>query len=212
VPNVAAFVTPEPLRQGTLYRCRTCNRYWHLDAAKQMMSHVLEDRVSIIRAWDQKPILLSETIRNQLRLIGATPADIYGNGRQYTETPCCVETKDGERIDVAVVSIQLHAPFEQSREYRLGSDIAHVYASSFALPLNVRVATSQAEELRMGFAPTLVEVQDHRRFILNWRESFFVKDGCDATQVKLSLGRIDLTQMPEIVPSPPKVTYFLADG
>ena len=212
MPNVAAFTSPEPLRQGTLYRCRACNRCWHLDAAKRMMSHVLEARVPLIRAWSREAIMLSQVFRSQLESIGPTPSDIYGNGREYVETPCSVVTKDGERIDIAVLSNQTHAPFEQSRRYRLGSEIAEIYSSPFALPLDVRVATSQAQELRMGFAPTLVETEDHRLFILNWRESFFVKDGCDPTRVKVSPRGVDLSQMPEIVAPPAEITYFVADG
>src|SRR5687767_1485313 len=105
-PERSAFGSPEPLRRGALYRCRACGSTWHHDEAEQQMSHVADRCLPLVREWNAHPILLSAHLAARLRVIGPTPPDIYGNGRQYEETPCGVVTVSGERIDVAVVSRQ----------------------------------------------------------------------------------------------------------
>jgi hypothetical protein len=212
-PGRSAFDLSHPLRQGTLYRCKACGRSWYLDGTTDMMSLVPEDRVSLILAWNEHAICLSKGIVAKLDGIGRTPPDKYGNGRQYREIPCGVITSSGERVDPAIVSFQTHAPFEPWRHCRLGSEISEVYPSPYALPLPVRIATSEADEIRMGFAPTVIEMPDERFLILNWRPNFLVKDGFRAEEARVSRRRLGSGEAPEIVSAPAKeVTYFIADG
>ena len=211
VPPPGAFVIFQSLRYGTLYRCKICGEVWYLDGTEGMMSFVQQARVPLILKWSEQEIVLSETILAKLDAIGRTPPDIFGNGCQYSETPCGVQTILGESIDLAVVSFQQHAPFESWRESRLGSEIADVYESPYALPLDVRIATSQADELRMGFAPTTVEVPDGRQFTLNWRPNFWARSDCRASDVKLSRQPVDWANLPEGVPTPTNIAYFVAD-
>ncbi len=174
------------------------------------MSVVPADRVDLILEWNNGPILLSQEYVQRLERIGATPPDSYGNGRQHKRTPCSVTTTGGERIDLAVVSIQAHAPFETHRNYRLGTEIARLDESPYALPLDVRIATSRAEEIRMGLAPTIIEMTDGKRFTLNWTTHFLVKEGYRAADARVAEG--NLLPMPEIADEPKEIIYFVVDG
>lgn len=212
-PGRSAFDVSQPLRHGTLYRCKACGRSWYLDGDTDMMSLVPEDRVSLILAWNQHAIFLSKGISAKLDAIGRTPPDKYGNGREYREIPCGVITTSGEHVDLAIVSFQSHAPFEPWRHCRLGSEISDVYPSPYALPLPVRIATSEADETRMGLAPTVIEMPNDRLFILNWRPNFLVKDGLRAGDARVSRRRLGSGETPEIVSAPTKeVVYFIVDG
>jgi hypothetical protein len=209
--DLSVFVSPQPLRWGTLYRCVSCGQPWFLDGDARFMGIVPRDRVSLIEQWNERPIELPAGHREKLDAIGRTPPDPYGNGAQFHETPCGVVTASGERIDLAIVSVQRHPPFEPLRHYRLASEIADIYPSPYALPLAVRTAASQATEIRMGLAPTLVELPDGQLAVLNGAENFFVREGCDAASIKLSRRRMDLKSPPDIHSSPKNVTYFVAD-
>jgi hypothetical protein len=209
-PEHKAFVLQRRLRLGFLFSCKKCGRPWHLDEAETFMSAVPVERLSIIYEWDRHAITLSREVTQKLNLIGATPPDIYGNGRQYRQTPCSAMTTAGHRFDLAVISIQAHAPFEPHRNYRLGSEISKVDDSPYALPLDVRIATSRAEELSMGFAPTIVEMPDGKLFTLNWTNHFLVRDGYRAADAR-ALGR-GASPLPEIVKPPTDIVYFIADG
>ncbi|MGH8259129.1 MAG: hypothetical protein ACREUG_05515 [Steroidobacteraceae bacterium] len=214
--DVAAFVAPEPLRHGMLYACRSCGHPWYLHGEPAFMHIVPRARLDLIRRWNERAIVLNPEHAAQLAQIGCTPPDLYGNGRQYRETPCTVVTAAGERIDLAVISIQRHAPFEAERACRLATEVAEVHASPHALPLPVRLATSRAEEARMGFAPTLVELPGGELVALSWRPNFFVRPGVDARGIVVSSRSIawwdPAIPQPAVYRAPPDITYFVADG
>jgi hypothetical protein len=121
-----------PLRYGTLYECGSCRQPWYLCDDPPFMHFVPRDRVELVRRWSEREIVLSAEQAAQLRAIGRTPADIYGNRSEYHETPCSVTTVQGETLDLSVVSLQRHAPFEQWRPCRLATDIREIRPSPYA--------------------------------------------------------------------------------
>jgi hypothetical protein len=209
--DLSVFVKSRDLRFGALYRCRMCEHPWYLCGAPEMMNSVPRSRVDLIDLWNQAPVALPATVFYNVLAVGSTPPDVYGNGIQYREYPCSVVLHSGEQIQMAVVSFQEHAPFEEWRTYRLASEIAAVSPSPHALPLEVRVATSRAEEVRMGFSPTLVELPTGQTVALNWTQSFFVREGCKASDVKLSSRRLDWKNPPTVYNGTSGVVYFVAD-
>lgn len=209
-----AFVLEQYLRIGKLYRCSICHRPWYLDGFEKYMYSVEEQRVPLVLQWNERPIRLQPELIAKLREIGRTPPDQYGNRRQYDETPCGVVTTAGERIDMAIVSLQAHAPVERGRDCRLATEVAEIYESPFALPLAVRFETSQANGLRMGYAPTTVEMPDGHLFELNWQPNFIRLPAYIGSQAKLTDRRIDWRfekQKPTVIGTPKGVVYFVAD-
>lgn len=202
-----------PLRRGILYQCRACNQPWHLDGGSRWMTIVPRERMPLIRAWNEAPIMLSRTVTQKLAGIGCIRA-VHVNGGDLMETPCGVLTHSGERIDLAFVAIQKDAPVEEWRTYRLGSEIADVYPSPYALPLDVREAGAAAQERAMGFAPSLIVMPDGQSFTLNGRTSFLTEPGYRAPEARISSGGIDdnaLSKLPPIA-SGQDVVRFVADG
>lgn len=211
IRDLSVFIVDRQLRWGALYRCKTCNKSWYLDGDAEFMNFVEEDRLPLIKQWNEHQIYLSLEQDATLDKIGRTPPDHYGNGANFHETPCTVITKSGERVDLAIISRQKHPPFEDWRQYRLASEIDEIFPSPFALPLAVRMATSVADEIRMGFAPTLVEMPNGNSVVLNWRHNFIVRSDCNAGDVVLSQRRINMDTSPEIYSSPKNIIYFVAD-
>lgn len=209
--DLSVFVERKALRYGVLYRCQACGQTWYLFGDPELMNFVPADRLPLIERWNERPVILPAWFAAQLRAIGSTPPDIYGNGGRYQDTPCAVTTVDGDRIDIAVISIQRHAPFEESRTCRLATEIETLSASPHALPLDVRIASSQAQEVSMGFAPTLVETADGELVVLNWRQSFFVWRDCKASDVVISHRPFDWENLPPVYGGTQNVVHFVAD-
>ncbi|WP_425995656.1 hypothetical protein [Caulobacter sp. DWR1-3-2b1] len=197
------------LRSGQLFQCSVCSHHWYLDGAAETMSIVSEDRLQVVQVWNNAPLPLPLHIEVKADAIRRTPPDLYGNGRQYGCTPCGVIIKGGEKLDLAYICVQRDAPVEDWRTTRLASEVLDIYPSPHALPIEVRIATAQAEEVRMGYAPTLIEMPDGKQFILNWTQSFLILPGYVASEARVVRGRPDPGAT--FVESPEKITYFVAD-
>ena len=175
------------------------------------MNHVKDEKLNIIGVWSNSEQKLSIEQSEVLRAIGSTPPDLYGNGSKFVQTPCQIKTKDGEIFECAIVSVQEHAPFEDWRNYMLASEIEEISPSPYALPLEVRLATTQADEIRMGFAPTIVELSNGKRMILNWTTNFLKVAGVESPATKVCSERVSTSNMPEIYQAKEKTVYFIAD-
>jgi hypothetical protein len=209
--NKDLYINPIELKKGTLFQCKSCGSHWYLDSDDQFMNHVKDEKLKIISLWSNSEQKLSIEQSEELRIIGSTPPDLYGNGSKFEQTPCQIKTKDGEIFECAIVSVQEHAPFEDWRTYRLASEIDEISPSPYALPLEVRLATTQADEIRMGFAPTLVELSNGKRMILNWTTNFLKVAGVEAPATKVCSERVSTSNMPEIYQANEKTVYFIAD-
>jgi len=205
------YVNPQKLKTGTLYQCKSCGAHWYLDADKQLMNFVQEEKLDVISRWSETNLKLKAGHILALNNIGETPPDLYGNGSKCRETPCQVKTKNGDLFECAIVTIQSHAPFEEWREYKLASEIEEISESAYALPLDVRLATTQADEIRMGFAPTIVELSNGERSILNLTTNFLKINGISTSESKVCSERIKTSNMPPIYQAAEKVVYFVAD-
>lgn len=209
--KIESFVLEQTLKAGHLYRCQNCNNAWYLDPGGFMMNSVQNERLPLIRDWSERRLSLTEELEYALSHIGRTSPDVYGNGAQYEEYPCAVQTTSDEFVSIAVVTKQHHAPFEHYRDYRLGSDIASIQPSDYALPLEVRLVTARAHEQRMGFAPTILETESGERLTANWTTNFIKLDGIDPSKIQVASTQAYFSDTPPILDEP-KPVYFVVDS
>ena len=210
--RIAPLVLWKDLRRGRLFRCNVCHQVWHLDGRGQIMTHVAQERLPLVLKWDEEPILLTEEQQARLEQIGPTPPDLYGNWSDRRVTPCRVTTTTGEVVDPAMVCVQPEAPIQVDMDFRLGNEVADVTVSEFALPLDVRLASSRAEEMRMGFSPSLIEMPDGKRFVLNGMTSFMAEQGYKAGDARVATGNYFGENPPPAFVREPAITYFVFDG
>lgn len=208
--ETSAYVLKRPMRYGSLYQCRDCGHPWYLDSDEKLMNFIPADRIALCEEWDAGPIRFDAAHLARLREIGATP---YGSLSVYRDTPCCVVTKKGERFDVAIVSERNHPPYESwPRQFRFATEIADIEESSYALPFDVRKATAEAKEMRMGFAPTAVQGPDKRTFLLNETNNFYDGSHGPAKDIRLvGMSGINWNHMPKVYNFEKPVVYFVAD-
>jgi hypothetical protein len=65
----------------------------------------------------------------------------------------------------------------------------------------------------MGYSPTLIEMPDGAKFIMNGMTSFMAVPGYEASQARLaSGGDMSLEAAPQFVETPDDVVYFIMDG
>jgi hypothetical protein len=201
------------LRRGTLFRCRECDAVWHLDGYAEWMTSVSSERLPLVLDWNREPIVLSPATCDVIERIGPTPPDLYGNGKEQRVTPCAVTTRSGQRYGRAMICVQRDAPVQDFMRFRLGSEIAEIYESPFALPRAVREASSRAHEMRMGFYPTLIETLDGKRFVLNGMTSFMATEGYAASDARAVDGSyFSEDPAPSVVETPNDVIWFIVDG
>lgn len=213
VERIKLFAEWKSLRRGALYHCRVCQAVWHLDGRSERMTHVNDGRIELVLAWDAASITLPPDLARVVQQIGPTPPDIYGNGRERRVTPCTVKTSSGETFERAMICVQADAPVEDHMRYRLGSEIASIHESTFALPAEVRRASSLAQEMRMGFYPTLIEMPDGRRFVMNGMTSFMLVDGYAAKDAQVTNGSYFQENVPpDFIETPRDIVYFIVDG
>lgn len=213
VARIELFEPWQDLRKGSLYRCRVCQATWHLDGHGGRMTHVEDSRLNLVLSWNAEPISLPGHLVSIVDQIEPTPPDVYGNGIERRVTPCAVRSKSGEVIENAMVCVQPDAPVESWMQFRLGSEIADIRPSANALPLAVRRASSRAGEMRMGFYPSLIEMPDERRFVLNGMASFMVVEGYDARTASTVDGSYFAeSPPPDFVNKPEDLVYFIIDG
>jgi hypothetical protein len=211
--QIELFAHWQALRRGMLYHCRACADVWHLDGDAVWMTHVQSDRLPLVLDWNGSPIILPPALGNVIDRIGPTPPDLYGNGKERRVTPCEVITRSGERFETAMICVQQDAPVQDYMRFRLGSEIAEVSESRFALPRAVREASSRADEMRMGFYPTLIGMPNGKRFVMNGMTSFMAMQGYSAADARVVDGSYFSEQpAPSVVETPSDVIYFIVDG
>lgn len=200
------------LRKGSLFKCKSYNHYWYLDEEKLFMYSMPQDRLSLVEQWNSQPIVLTDSQIQILKDIGHTPPDIYGNGKQYKETPCKVTTLDGEIFNFAIITQQELAPFHEERNYRLASDIQSIEPSPFAFSLKVRIATANAKEVQMGFSPTVVKKPDGQQIVLHGVHNFYDKMDCSASDIDVVKNWSLYNNSPPFYNQRTQNTYFIADS
>ena len=211
--SISLFAYWRALRRGKLYKCSLCDEVWHLDEDAKRMTHVGSERLPLVLDWNREASALPAAMSDVVRRIGPTPPDVYGNGSEHRVTPCAVTTHLGEYFDKALICVQRDAPVEDGLRLHLGSEIAEIAESPFALPLSVREASSRAHEVRMGFSPTLIEMPDGRRFVMNGTTHFFVAPGYAASDARAVAGSYFSEPIPpSLVETHNDVIYFVVDG
>jgi DNA-directed RNA polymerase subunit RPC12/RpoP len=199
------------LRIGQLYYCPYCEQRWFLDGEEKWISIVPSDRLQYIEKWNSKSLQFSDAELVQLKAIGATPPDLYGNGKEVISIPCEVTDKSGNVYKKAMIRFQSRPPIDDwQKNWHFSDEIESFRASDLCLNQNVRVASSQSKEIRMGFAPTKVQDPKGNQYLLNWTTNFFDYKGVKGKEIVLS--EMVTKEMPPIVSEAAfDIEYFIAD-
>jgi hypothetical protein len=160
------------------------------------MMRVDPDREADVDEWNHHPRLATSAQLDALRAIGAPATGLLS-------IPCACRTRSGVELPHCVVRLQNRPPLWGGRVLFL-DEVVDVEPSPHALPLDVRAAVFDADEIAMGFAPTLVRTPSGRRYLIDIDQYFFFADQTQGKDVKLADGAIDRGDLPPITRWPPE--------
>jgi hypothetical protein len=208
--NATVSIKPvQELKFGALYQCKKCKSDWYLDQDEKRMSRVMQDQLSCILDWNKQPTSLTDAQKEVLTEIGSTPTS-FTFVPAPADYPCRVVTTSGQDIKLAVIRRHKHAPMQSLDNIRYAHEIAEILESPFALPLQIRIATTQSREVRNGLNLTFVESKGDT-FALRWTNHFFVKHGHKAKHVTLTEHGDGFEALPRVQDIEEEIVYFLAD-
>lgn len=167
------------MRIGTVYHCPKCDVHFHIspDDAERMIIPAADS--PLVAEWNAAPLTLQPEDQALLIQIGASPTHPSPSNR---ETPCAVTTKSGEHFPCAIVREQAYPPCHYSAHpLRLGSEIANVEPSPYALPLKVRRSTASPAEVYKNVYESEIVMPDGTWLSGGGSEIFLVDPDYDAT-------------------------------
>lgn len=201
------------LKHGELHECRQCGRWWYHNEDMLQMDRVSSSRRELLEEWDVGRFVPTDAAVETMRAIGATGCDAYGNGRGEWRVPCAVTWTDGTVSDPCVIVISKRPPlYEWRARVALLENVSAIAPSLYALPREVRVATYNASEVRMGFSPTLAEQDDGSLMVLNGPEDVLACGRLIGSDVRLAApGTKYQLDMPIVLGNPEQTTFVYCD-
>lgn len=207
---VEALTLLASLKFGKLYACRRCRAQWYLGENRAMASLVEPDQEQRVQVWSSRPLRPSTKMLRVLRTIGGTPP----NGAHEAlgvSIPCKCVMKNGEVVDFCLIDFG-HDPSLTYKRVRFVDEVESIQVSQHALPPDVRVASYDASEISMSFAPTLLVAPNGQKFIVNWATAFFDAEGVKGEELRLGREPIDRNHLPPVYSNNlDKITVILCD-
>lgn len=180
-PFIQAFKLKKKLKFGELVSCPLCNSFFIKlfdprvkDSDTVSLDFISEETFSEIEIWENKELTPTSHQLKVLKSIGATPPDAYTNGNEFIRVPCKCILKDGRILDFCILQFQKLPPEINVQEKPIYLDeVSEILPSEYTLSQKVRYATTQAEEIRNSYAPTVVRLPAGGKWIFNWTRNFF---------------------------------------
>jgi hypothetical protein len=189
---------------GHLYQCSRCSCYWFLPEHKQYTQRIHYSLLPLAHHWNQTPLPLNSSTLSVLAKIGGVEGS-----KNCISIPCAVKNVSGGCHDKAVVLISKEPPcfWYEPPIVHWADELANINPSPFALPLDVRKASSRKMEVSMGFAPVGIVDRQGIEYTLPCESQFF--DSNDVKGEEISLSRRKKKWKKTVLPSPAQVFYFV---
>lgn len=174
----------EPWKFGTLYNCSFCGRSWFQTDDKKRIDLIQERLLPLSHYWNQTSLSVDAAHLHKLAHIGGTHNPYY----QYIGVPCSVRNASGQRHDKALVMFGRQPPYFWYRPEAVhwAGEIVEVAASPYTLPLEVRRATFEKQEIAMGFATVGIVDPQGCEYTLSCQSYFFDWKGVRGEEIRLS--------------------------
>lgn len=172
------------LKRGKLYICEKCNNSWYLKENEEWLNRIPKEYESLVDYWNENKINISESNCQTLREIGG----VAHNSMDGISFPCCVVETNGNVVEPSIVVISKSPPCNwlETDLIKWTSEIKEIRTSPFALSREIRVASNEKREERMGFAPVSVQDNSGKHFTLGNASEWFNSEGVLGKDLKLS--------------------------
>ncbi len=186
----------EDIGFGKIFQRKDNGDFWHLDPNQTIARYITSGQLDLFHKWDSQVLLPTDEQFEILKQIGGLPSSPYALYPDSLQFPASVTTKSGEQIDLCLFHFCQAPPFQRYfRKVLLLSDIADISASELALNHDLRLASTLAGEIRMGFSPFMVKTNTGRFITYNGTTQFAstgdIKGNEVVSEVKFSYDRFD---------------------
>jgi hypothetical protein len=138
----------------------------------------------LVRHWNQSNLNIEDSALSILSTIGGVQ-DYY---KGYISIPCSIQNVAGLQHYKSLILVSKQPPFRWHEQQKIywAQDIDTVSPSPFALPIDVRRASSEKKEEAMGFAPVSVLDKKGTEYTLGCESQFFDHNGIKGEEIRLS--------------------------
>lgn len=205
-PFIKKFIKVKDLKIGELVACPLCGSKWFKNFHVRMepresvsLDFISEESLGELEAWNSRNLIPTTAQIKVLKKIKATPPDAYTNGSDYIRFPCKCVLKDGRTIDFCVIQFQQKPPdvYYQEEPPIYIDQVKEILPSEYTLSPRVRYATTQAQEIRMSYAPTTIKLPGGGYWTLNWTNHFFGTKKIKGKDIVETVSRYDLDSASE---------------
>lgn len=167
-------------KNGKLGYCKSCKTWWYLDYTESNIYPVYDWQMNYLTKWNSKCLNVNRKILEILEKIKATPIDKAGNNKEFIDFPCKVKI-NGILHDFVILSFQKIPPlgerFCEPKNIYFLDEIQDILPSDYMLNDSIRYASANAQEVRMGFSPTIIKDFSNNLYYINWSQCFFETNG-----------------------------------
>lgn len=173
-----------------LYKCADCNSDFYKE--KSMYHKLTESSKQVLIAFFKRDLVLNKMFKDQASQIGIT--ENY-NGDKLI--PAKIELNNGVVHEIARIQLSKNPPmefdFDSFESIVYMDEVKSISSSDFALSKEIREESKNADELRMGFYPTVLKTTDNRKVVINSLALFFDSHPIKGSDLELANETFDFT-------------------
>lgn len=148
----------EEISYGRIYVRKDNGDLWYINPIESTANFITRDQLHLFHKWDKDPLLPTEKEFDILKQIGGLPSTKYSLYPDNLQFPARVTTRTGQQVDLCLFHFSKAPPFQSYfKKVLLLNDILDIKPSEFALPYDLRLASTKAAEIRMSFSPFMVK-------------------------------------------------------
>ncbi|MFH0894150.1 MAG: hypothetical protein V2A54_06925 [Bacteroidota bacterium] len=165
------------------YRCSLCKSEFYKEG--DIFQRFAKGQIKILEEFVNLDLELNEKLKGDLEKVGLT-----FDWKMNRQAPSKVILKNGEIFDFATVQVSSNPPIGYFYDHFVRivfiDNVESIKPSEFGLLKEVREKTKDAEEMRMGFYPTVLKTKDGKKVVVNGQSLFFKTEEIKGADLELA--------------------------
>jgi len=166
-----------------IFKCSKCNSEFYKE--NQTFQKILKGQIDFLKEYFKNEQKISSELKSQIDLIGETK-----DWNMNNLVPAKIELKNGEIYDFVTIRISNKPPigyyFEHFEKIIFIDEIKSINSSEFGISQEIRAKAKNAEEMRMGFYPTVLKTKNGTKVVINGQALFFKNGEIKGSDLTLS--------------------------
>lgn len=153
---------------GKIYIRKDNGDLWYINPNETIARFITNDQLKLFHSWDKQPLLPTDQQFEILKQIGGLPSSQYSLYPDSLQFPARVTTNNGQQLDLCLFHFSKSPPFQSYfKKVLLINGISEIKPSELSLSHDLRLASTQADEIRMSFYPFMVKTNTGRLLTYN---------------------------------------------